>query len=289
VPHLTAKGHIAFVRMLYANHDDERDSAVSVAATMRAQCYFVNEELDAPTTKALLRRAFVAVGASYHFCVFSISAGAGAFGYYRSPYMVHKMRGLERMWPGMIVGAPLDDNQSFDTVEGFLKESTRLERDSGKTLLPSGCSMAPDSPLQSLVWCLRQGASRAVAGQSNPNGFRSVKRLFAYVHHRLQLQPPARPQRPTFTVSTPHSQVWWPGLYGSTRLYCAGRGRESLARHRTVIQKPGVGGADSSSRPACGAQPSGEGLVRAACGAHLTRRELHRVDYGDNRETLDAS
>src|SRR5437016_7569549 len=44
VPHLTAKGHIAFVRMLYANHDDERDSAVSVAATMRAQCYFVNEE-----------------------------------------------------------------------------------------------------------------------------------------------------------------------------------------------------------------------------------------------------
>ena len=105
VPHLTAKGHIAFVRMLYANHDDERDSAVSVAATMRAQCYFVNEELDAPTTKALLRRAFVAVGASYHFCVFSISAGAGAFGYYRSPYMVHKMRGLERMWPGnMIAG-----------------------------------------------------------------------------------------------------------------------------------------------------------------------------------------
>jgi len=143
VPHLTAKGHIAFVRMLYANHDDERDSAVSVAATMRAQCYFVNEELDAPTTKALLRRAFVAVGASYHFCVFSISAGAGAFGYYRSPYMVHKMRGLERMWPGMIVGAPLDDNQSFDTVEGFLKSRRDSSEIPGKHYSRQGVQWHP--------------------------------------------------------------------------------------------------------------------------------------------------
>jgi hypothetical protein len=85
--------------------------------------------------------------------------------------MVQKIRGLERMWPHMIVGAPLDDNQSLDTMEGFLNQLTRLERDSGEMRSPSGPSIKPDSALQSLVWCLRPGGSLAVSARSNSNSF----------------------------------------------------------------------------------------------------------------------
>jgi polysaccharide pyruvyl transferase WcaK-like protein len=142
---------VVFVSMFYSEEDDDRVSASIVASKMHAPNQRVTENLDAATTKALLQRASLAVGASYHFCVFSISAGTPTLGYFRSAYMIQTVRGLKRMWPDMIVGAPLDADHSSDSIDDFLDKLSRVDREGCGAPVSSGPAISPELALQSLA------------------------------------------------------------------------------------------------------------------------------------------
>jgi hypothetical protein len=86
------------------NH--EQEAAVSVSKHMRGRPMVLTENLDAPTTKAVLGEAFLAVGISNHFCVFAASMGTPVIGMYSSPYIRHKIEGLAAIERQLVVALP---------------------------------------------------------------------------------------------------------------------------------------------------------------------------------------
>jgi polysaccharide pyruvyl transferase WcaK-like protein len=92
---------IVFVRLLYGNNDDYQ-SARLIQSQMREHSFLIDEEMGGQLTKAVLSIARCAIGVSYHFCVFALSAGTPTVGIYRTEYMAHKFRGLTRLQPRTI-------------------------------------------------------------------------------------------------------------------------------------------------------------------------------------------
>lgn len=89
---------VVFVRLLYGNNDDYQ-SARLIQSQMHENSFLIEEEMGGQLTKAVLSIARCAVGVSYHFCVFALSAGTPTVGIYRTEYMEHKFRGLIRLQP----------------------------------------------------------------------------------------------------------------------------------------------------------------------------------------------
>jgi len=146
---------VVFVRMFYADQDDDLESARRVSALMRAPTKVVEEELDPATTKGILARAVIAIGVSYHFCVFAISSGTPTVGLYRNPYMIQKIRGLEEMWPGLAQGMPLDARDSATNIGPLVSRMAQEEERAGHVPPTESVGLAPSAALESLVLSLR--------------------------------------------------------------------------------------------------------------------------------------
>lgn len=99
---------VIFIRMYYAKKDDDATSAKLVCDYMKSHPTVIEEDLEPSLTKGILQQASVAIGISYHFCVFASSAGTPTIGLYRSAYMEQKVEGLTKMWPGHVAGFPID-------------------------------------------------------------------------------------------------------------------------------------------------------------------------------------
>jgi polysaccharide pyruvyl transferase WcaK-like protein len=117
---------VVFVRMYYATHNDDAVSAKQVQSFMTRQSVIIDEELSPALTKAVLKSAALAVGISYHFCIFAVSAGTPTLGLHRSAYMNHKLDGISQMWGSRMTSLSLDDGNVMDEVRAYI-ERTKQE------------------------------------------------------------------------------------------------------------------------------------------------------------------
>ena len=90
---------VAFFPCMLSLGKDDRYAAACVRQHLDVESWSLTEELDAPTTKAILGRAALAVGTANHFCVFAASMGSPVIGIYATPYMEQKLNGLAKLWP----------------------------------------------------------------------------------------------------------------------------------------------------------------------------------------------
>jgi polysaccharide pyruvyl transferase WcaK-like protein len=89
-----------FVPISYNSGDDDRVPArrlieiLEAEGIARERFFLPEDELEAPALRALAERADLAIGISYHFLVFSLTAGIPAFGLWQNPYYQTKTTGL---------------------------------------------------------------------------------------------------------------------------------------------------------------------------------------------------
>ena len=95
-----SRPNFLFVPISYNTGDDDRAPARRLIEMLEAdgiardRFFLPEEELEAPALRALAERADLAIGISYHFLVFSLTAGIPAFGLWQNPYYQTKTTGL---------------------------------------------------------------------------------------------------------------------------------------------------------------------------------------------------
>jgi polysaccharide pyruvyl transferase WcaK-like protein len=92
-----ASAHIYFVSMgLQKDGVDDRVAADAVVQQMRhpESATVLHQMYDPGTVKGLIRQSDLAIGTSYHFQVFALTAGIPTVGLYKGPYYRQKAHGL---------------------------------------------------------------------------------------------------------------------------------------------------------------------------------------------------
>jgi polysaccharide pyruvyl transferase WcaK-like protein len=94
-----AGAHICFVSMSYepdGERVDDRLAAEKVRKLMRQpeRATVLQRIYDPPTVKGIVAEADLAVGTSYHFLMFALTAARPTVGLYKGPYYRQKLRGL---------------------------------------------------------------------------------------------------------------------------------------------------------------------------------------------------
>jgi len=87
---------IVFIPFFSAAIFDDKDACRELAKEITATTALIDPGPDAALAKALLGHSALAVGVANHFCVFAASMGVPTIGLHATPYMAHKLQGLQR-------------------------------------------------------------------------------------------------------------------------------------------------------------------------------------------------
>ena len=126
------------------------------------ESWSLTEELDAPTTKAILGRAALAVGTANHFCVFAASMRTPVIGLYATAYMEQKLIGLAKIWPHRIKALSKEtgllSGVLLDTARQLLvnQADTAGEAENAQPSL----EVRPEEPIISLARLLGEGEAQ---------------------------------------------------------------------------------------------------------------------------------
>jgi polysaccharide pyruvyl transferase WcaK-like protein len=101
---------VIFVSMSYNDEVDDRVSARAVVAKMQHayRAIVLQRMYDPVMTKGFIAEADLAIGMSYHFLMFALTAGTPAVGLFKGPYYARKLQGL--MGHFALEGSALDLN-----------------------------------------------------------------------------------------------------------------------------------------------------------------------------------
>ena len=131
---------------------DDKYAASRVREHLNVRSWTLDEELDAPTAKAILGRAELAVGTANHFCVFAASMGTPVIGLHSSPYMTQKIVGLAELWPNRVRALSKAEGLEPTTMTTSAREMLDWKASRGKADedLPS-TEVHRDAPIQYLA------------------------------------------------------------------------------------------------------------------------------------------
>jgi len=90
---------VVFVPMEYSTGGGDSACAELIARDMHCEARILDESMTPAAAKAVIAQAHVAIGISYHFCVFAVTANTPVVGIWRTPYMKHKLNGLAALKP----------------------------------------------------------------------------------------------------------------------------------------------------------------------------------------------
>ena len=146
---------LLFVPCMTGSGSDDRYAAARVRAHFDVSSWAIEDELDAPTTKAILGRAVLGVGVANHFCVFAASMGTPVIGLHAVPYMEQKIKGIVELWPEIAVGLPkqavLQPSALLTAARDLLHKQTERTEPAQPSI-----ELHPDEPVRFLAERLRE-------------------------------------------------------------------------------------------------------------------------------------
>lgn len=87
---------LLLVPFSYASSDDDRQTLREIGALLKQPWRLLDCGPKASLSKGILGQASLAVGVANHFCVFAASVGVPTVGIHGTPYMAHKLEGVQR-------------------------------------------------------------------------------------------------------------------------------------------------------------------------------------------------
>jgi polysaccharide pyruvyl transferase WcaK-like protein len=126
--------HFLFIPISRDAQDNDLTSAKSIIGKMdeKGRARLVEENWDAEQTRHLIGKTDLALGISYHFLLFALSAGTPALGLSQNPYYRQKLSGLFRLYncPDWAIELSADNPSlltgSFDQLVKQKEEITAL-------------------------------------------------------------------------------------------------------------------------------------------------------------------
>jgi polysaccharide pyruvyl transferase WcaK-like protein/SAM-dependent methyltransferase len=163
---------IVFIPSATGRGADDRYAAACVRKQLGVPSWAIEDELDAPTTKAVLGSAALGVGTANHFCVFAASMGTPVVGLYSSPYMEQKVSGVAELWPDRVVALPKEAGLRPEELAAAARRLLEAHDDARhRSRGQPSVEMRPDEPVRFLARRLteisdRQYSSRFLEGSS---------------------------------------------------------------------------------------------------------------------------
>jgi predicted TPR repeat methyltransferase len=131
---------------------DDRTAAESVRQHLTLPSAALDNQLDAPATKAVLGRAALGVGTANHFCVFAASMGTPVVGLHASPYMEQKISGIAELWPNHVAALPKQSGLRPDLLVATALQLLEgpVAREADRSWDPLSASVQPEAPIRVL-------------------------------------------------------------------------------------------------------------------------------------------